>query len=92
MTPPLYYPPRGRRRLTLYALGPKKGVGRFAALGVGTSSRRLPDRTCKVTVRCVLFVRVLCMRLCVYVYITLWFLRPAAGSRRSIRSRNFLDF
>ena len=28
-------PPRGRRRLTLYALGPKKGVGRFAALGVG---------------------------------------------------------
>jgi len=29
------------------------------------------------------------MRLCVYVYIALWFLRPAAGSRRSIRSRNF---
>jgi hypothetical protein len=43
---------------------PEKGGVVLRRWGVGTSSRRLPDRTCKVTVRCV-FVRVLRMRLCV---------------------------
>lgn len=54
-------PSRDRRRLTGQSLRPwpeKGGVGRFAALGVGTSSRMLPDRTGQDSEGACLFVHV----------------------------------